>query len=75
VASGGGGGTGEEVRKVYAAVPLAKFPILKGGARWPLILRQSPLCWLYFGGVDFGRVAKGVQEKQASKWLFFWGFA
>jgi hypothetical protein len=37
-AGGGGGGTGEEVREVYAVVPLAKFPILKGQARWPLIL-------------------------------------
>jgi hypothetical protein len=38
VAGGGGGGTGEEVREVYAAVPLAKFLILKGRARRLLIL-------------------------------------
>ncbi len=38
VAGSGGGGTGEEVREVYAAVPLAKFPILKGQARRPSIL-------------------------------------
>ncbi len=38
MASGGGGGTGEEVREVYAAVPLAKFSILKGRARRPSIL-------------------------------------
>ncbi len=38
VAGGSGGGTGEEVREVYAVVPLAQFPILKGRARRPPIL-------------------------------------
>ncbi len=38
MAGGGGGGMGEEVREVYAVVPLAKFPILKGWARRLLIL-------------------------------------
>ncbi len=41
VAGSGSGGTREEVREVYAAVPLAKFPILKGRARRPSILPVS----------------------------------
>ncbi len=64
MAGGGGGGTGEEVRKVFAAVPLAKFPILiKGSGEAAVdISSWSPLCWLYFGGVGVGRVAKGARE-------------
>ncbi len=38
MAGGGGGGKGEEGREVYAAVPLAKFLILKGRVRRPSIL-------------------------------------
>jgi hypothetical protein len=63
VCDGGGGGMGEEVRKVYAAVLLAKFLILKGWARRPSILPVGhPYVGCILVALVFGRVAKGAQE-------------
>ncbi len=55
-----------EVEDVYAAVLLAKFPILKGWAGWPLIL---PVCLPYVGCVLVVLVVGGGLKGQESNKL------
>ncbi len=74
VAGGGSGGTGEEVRVVYAVVPLAEFRILKGQARWLSILPVGlPCVGCILVALVLGGWLKG-HKSSTSKWLFFIGF-
>ncbi len=61
-----------EVEDVYAAVPLAKFLILKGQAGWPLIL---PVCLPYVGCVLVALVVGGGLKGRESNKLQFGHFS
>jgi hypothetical protein len=73
VAGGGSGGTGEEVREVYAAVPLAKFLILKGQARRPSILPVGlPYVGCILVALVLGDWLKGRESSKFQSGCFFW---
>jgi hypothetical protein len=73
VAGDGSGGMWEEVREVYAVVPLAKFPILKGQARRPSILLVGlPYVGCILVGLVLGGWLKGHESSKLQSGCFYW---
>jgi hypothetical protein len=76
VAGGGCGGTGEEVREVYAAVLLEKFSILKGQARRPSVLPVSlPYVGCILVALVLGECLKGHKSSKLQNGCIFLVFA
>ena len=73
MAGGGGGGMGEEVREVYAVVPLAKLLILKGRARRPSILPVGlPYVGCILVALELGGWLKGHESSKLQSGCFYW---